>query len=296
MRTEIYNGSCGTEIGDMELYIQVSISPVKLAVSPHPFHSHSAPELILVEGGVAEVEFSSGKRFTVSPGKVCYIPAGAMHRTNVAEGSPTKMRVGYAYGRIKRPLSESAHLYGSFENQVKDLTSPNIMEDSAGIGAVLSWMLMNGNDRSYLSSVILKAKYQILGVGIIRLFGVQEDSHGGVPDTSEQTKFTRMKEIESFLEFWYSHPVSEYWLADVMKLSPRQINRLFHECFNMSFRDKLTEVRLNHAVDFLLGTDLKVEEIAYKVGYTTAAGFQNAFRKKYGLPPGRFRKENFKKD
>lgn len=290
-----YNGRSGIEIGDMEFIIQISISPAKLADNKNAFHSHSVPELIVIDYGTAEIEFGGGTSITVTPGTICHIPAGTIHRTKPQEGNPIKISVGYAYVQNKRRSAESVQLYKSFDSVVKKMVLPSTMDDSVEIGAILSWIAKNGNDRSYLSSLALKARYQILGVDIIRLFGVQEHLHGSAHDTAEQTKFLRMKDIESWLDFWYSHSVSESWLSGVMNLSKRQINRLFHEYFNMSFRDKLTEVRLSHAVDYLMATDMKIDEIAYKVGYSTAAGFQNAFSKKYGISPGKYRKENCKK-
>lgn len=291
MGSNKYGGSRECEIGDIILYITVSIDPIRSADNTYAFHSHIVPELIAIDGGNAEVEFSNGTSFKIMPGQVCYIPARTMHRTKATDENSSKMSIRYSYGAAL----ESPHLYRRFDSAVQETVFPLVAEESFELYNVLCWMCRNASDRSYLSAVAFKAQYQMLGVGIIRLLGIQQHCGGAALNTSNQTKLTRKSEIEGWLDHWYSHDVSEAWVASFMGLSTRQINRMFHECFNMSFRDKLTEVRLNHAVDYLTATDMRVEDIAYKVGYTTTAGFQNAFRRKYGISPGKYRRENSKK-
>lgn len=286
-----YGGSCELEIGDMRLYIGVSISPIRLKDNPYVFHSHTVHEIILTEGGAAEVEFTNGTSIRIMPGQVCYIPARTMHRTKAIDEASDKMSISYSFDSNKGSAAESVHLFKRFDSAVKGMVNPSVYEDSFDLGRILSWMVKNRNDQSYLSTVAFKAQYQLLGVGIIRLLGIQQQLGKAAQSPSNQTMLTRKSELESWLDLWYSHGVNEAWIASFMSLSTRQINRMFHDCFNMSFRDKLTEVRLNHAVDYLTATDMKVEEIAYKVGYTTAAGFQNAFSRKYGISPGKYRSE-----
>ena len=69
----------------------------------------------------------------------------------------------------------------------------------------------------------------------------------------------------------------------------------------MSFANYLTNVRILHAVDELLYTDVPVTRVAYDCGFTSAALFNKVFKKTHGVTPTEFRrraniKEKDKKD
>jgi AraC-like DNA-binding protein len=51
----------------------------------------------------------------------------------------------------------------------------------------------------------------------------------------------------------------------------------------------LTAWRLNSAARLLRHSDAPLAAIARQVGYATEFAFAAAFRREYGLPPGRFR-------
>ncbi len=51
----------------------------------------------------------------------------------------------------------------------------------------------------------------------------------------------------------------------------------------------LAHVRLDAATDLLRGTSLPVTLIAENVGYTSEAAFSRAFKRRYGMPPARWR-------
>ena len=53
----------------------------------------------------------------------------------------------------------------------------------------------------------------------------------------------------------------------------------------------LAHVRLDAATDLLRGTSLPVTLIAENVGYTSEAAFSRAFKRRYGTPPARWRRD-----
>ncbi len=55
--------------------------------------------------------------------------------------------------------------------------------------------------------------------------------------------------------------------------------------------DALTGERMRHAADFLTDTDLKVAEIAERVGYRSEAAFSRRFAAHFGLAPGAMRRQ-----
>jgi transcriptional regulator GlxA family with amidase domain len=53
----------------------------------------------------------------------------------------------------------------------------------------------------------------------------------------------------------------------------------------------LAHVRLDTATDLLRDTALPVTLIAAKVGYISEAAFSRAFKRRYGTPPARWRRD-----
>jgi AraC-like DNA-binding protein len=51
----------------------------------------------------------------------------------------------------------------------------------------------------------------------------------------------------------------------------------------------LTDFKLNQARELLV-SNLPIKEVADRLGYSSVQHFNSAFRKKFGLPPGKVKK------
>ncbi len=76
-------------------------------------------------------------------------------------------------------------------------------------------------------------------------------------------------------------------VAKEIHVSPRQLNRIMLELFQMNFTEYLTATRLEHARHLLEQTDITLKEISRQVGLSSYSGFWRAFKKKYGVSPSR---------
>ncbi|MBP1989403.1 helix-turn-helix domain-containing protein [Paenibacillus eucommiae] len=77
--------------------------------------------------------------------------------------------------------------------------------------------------------------------------------------------------------------------SELVNLHPRYLSRLFKEETGINFIDYITSMRMEKAVDLLLGTEITMEEIAERVGYNSSAYFIKKFREQYGIPPKTYR-------
>ena len=71
--------------------------------------------------------------------------------------------------------------------------------------------------------------------------------------------------------------------------SRRQLQRVFAELSDRSFRDTLAAVRMAHARQLLAGTDRPIAEIGRAAGYHQPAQFSKAFRHHHGTSPRIYR-------
>ncbi len=79
------------------------------------------------------------------------------------------------------------------------------------------------------------------------------------------------------------------YAASAMGLSDKYFAELFKKQCNKNFGAYLEEKRIAHAQKYLLETDMKVNDIAEMVGYSTLDAFYKAFKKNVGLPPGKWK-------
>ncbi len=77
--------------------------------------------------------------------------------------------------------------------------------------------------------------------------------------------------------------------------SPRHFSRLFCAHFGVSFRAKQTEMRLHKASQILLESDAKVINVAMDSGYRHLGLFNAMFKRRFGMTPTEYRRQNHKK-
>ncbi len=77
-------------------------------------------------------------------------------------------------------------------------------------------------------------------------------------------------------------------LAESMSVSEGHISRLFKTETEMSIGTYLTRLRIRRAMDLLKDVQIKVYEVAEKVGYQDLAYFSNTFKKLVGRTPSEY--------
>jgi AraC-like DNA-binding protein len=78
-------------------------------------------------------------------------------------------------------------------------------------------------------------------------------------------------------------------LARLCGCTTRHFGRLFRSQFGKSPRDRQTELRLRKAGQLLVGTGVKVAEVAQESGYRSLSLFNVLFKKHYGMTPSQWR-------
>lgn len=80
-------------------------------------------------------------------------------------------------------------------------------------------------------------------------------------------------------------------LAKAFHFSETYLSKLIRKKMNQSFTEVLRTLKMNHAMEYLLNTSMKISEIADAVGYDSVDHFSRTFRKLYGVPPQEYKKQ-----
>lgn len=98
--------------------------------------------------------------------------------------------------------------------------------------------------------------------------------------------------IEEYFLYEYQN-LSLETLADKLKLSTRQTQRLLLEYYGKTFQQKKTEARMSAAAILLSDTSKGISCVAEDLGYSSAEHFSSAFHKYYQISPREYRKSGF---
>jgi AraC-like DNA-binding protein/DNA-binding LacI/PurR family transcriptional regulator len=88
----------------------------------------------------------------------------------------------------------------------------------------------------------------------------------------------------------YSEPISRSDLAAALGVSENYLTDLFHREMGTSLWTYLNRYRVKQAKQLLVGTELKITEIALRTGFDDPAYFSRVFRRCTGRSPRAFRK------
>lgn len=259
-------------------------------------HMHTEFELHIMLSGTYKIEFLNPERVIDIPhGNVMIIPPGCWHNTlNTKNSEKYTLRF-----RISKSSAQNSE--GSYDALSKALTLLNDAEllPIDGASDIFSELRAEMLQSRAGSRDMAEAYLKIFFVKLLRCIC-------GSKGEKNKEQITKLGKIDSqsaretkiaiFLDRMYMKQVTEAQLAEHLNLSLRQTRRLFQSCYGITFREKLGEVRLNHACKLLARTSLSIEDIAGRVGYGAPSAFFIAFKKRFGMTPGEYRriqKNNF---
>lgn len=104
-----------------------------------------------------------------------------------------------------------------------------------------------------------------------------------------QTNLTAIKLAKEYIIKNFNKNITLKEVADSVFLSQNYLSELFKKELNEGFYDFLSNYRINVSKQLLLTTNLKVYEIAERVGYNDSISFGRAFKKITGTTPNGFR-------
>ncbi len=107
--------------------------------------------------------------------------------------------------------------------------------------------------------------------------------------TTVRQRTSLYEDATSIVETDYGSDLSLDVIARRVASSRRQLQRVYSEIGQTTFREHLPEVRMQRAADLLANDGMTVREVANRVGYRQPAQFAKAFRRSQGVAPSGFR-------
>lgn len=105
--------------------------------------------------------------------------------------------------------------------------------------------------------------------------------------------FVINERFQQTLRYLNNHFTEELSLSKVAKeinMSPEYLSSFFKKHSGQKLSDYISELRLKHACNLTMSTDIPINEICFMSGYNSYSHFIRTFKKKYGDSPNHMRK------
>lgn len=93
------------------------------------------------------------------------------------------------------------------------------------------------------------------------------------------------EQAKAYIDAHYGEDLNIERLAGIVRLSPKSFADAYKKHYGISAPDYLARVRISRAKRLMLGSDMKLKDIAHEVGYEDEFYFSRKFRKSVGLSP-----------
>ncbi|MGI2295328.1 helix-turn-helix domain-containing protein [Paenibacillus sp. GXUN7292] len=101
-----------------------------------------------------------------------------------------------------------------------------------------------------------------------------------------------MEIVSRAKEYLSNHSSSSLSLSEVAEqvgVSPGYLSQLFKEEVGVNYVDYVTKLRLEKAAEYIIGTQLTIDQISQQVGYNSPTYFIRKFKEAYGVTPKVYR-------
>ena len=187
---------------------------------------------------------------------------------------------------------------------VRSLYKENFEQNSRMLSARAIEILKNRLRDSLIS---IAGKYDVSIDGIViqidqeqnirRYFGIIYDSIDVIADEIKNKKkslqnHTVVKMMDYIQENYSDNALSLKQISLKFGFHETYISRLFKAEYGENLSGIIEKLRIEKACELIKNTDIKIGDIAEKVGYTSDLSFRRAFKKVTGMNPGEYRENS----
>jgi AraC family transcriptional activator of pyochelin receptor len=162
---------------------------------------------------------------------------------------------------------------------------------STSVKAILHQMF-NQKINDALKSLYIKGKvYELLSL----YFNVVDESESEqCPFMANEDTVLKIKKVKDIITSEMASPPSLEELSKLVGLNIKKLKMGFKDLYGMPVFTFLYHYKMEHAKKLLTDIDNNVNEVAVQVGYSTSSHFIVAFKKKFGITPKQFTKQEIK--
>lgn len=257
-------------IEDEEFPIQFFMNSIKKTGEYFWLHWHEHTELHYIIKG-SSVFYCNQKKIIAREGSLVVINSNELHRGVVEEKQLEAIVLIFEMSSFSKEL---AHASIIFENLIKN---DELIQKQM-------YALFKENEEKKIGyKLSSKGMLYELLVYLMRNYAVMKLSES--ENIRRNKNLIRLNTVIQYIQEYYTQPISNRTLADLVYLSEGRFNHLFKESMGVSPLNYINEIRLKKAKNLLETKEYTVSEVALEVGFSDFNHFGRLFYKKYNCTP-----------
>lgn len=247
-------------------------------------HWHPELEIIYTYTEGAQY-YIDGKSYFSSPGKLLIINSESIHKVIPYNKREFQGKVAVVlnidYEFIKNIIPHMVDKYF-----VSDCGIQN--EEIERIMSLFSYYAEKNTEEEFLHFRLLGLLYELLYFLTNNSLKKKEE----IFPINNQKNLERLRGIIEYVKMHYNEPVKQKEVATRFYFTKEYFSRFFKKNTGITFKEYLTEFRLQKAKDELEFTEHTILQIALNNGFSDARGFINVFKERYDITPLQYRKKS----
>ena len=151
--------------------------------------------------------------------------------------------------------------------------------------------LLNCPYQGLTKQIYLESKcYELIALKLEQLAENSRKKSAKIPSSLKSEDVEQIHKAKDILIAHLDDPPSLLSLARQVAMNDHKLKRGFRQVFGTTVFGYLLQYRLEQARQLLATGDMSVAEVSHKVGFADRSYFTKAFSKKFGLPPGAYRR------
>jgi AraC-like DNA-binding protein len=251
-----------------------------------PVHTHEFIEIVYVLSGQMTHRIN-GREYRVKKGDFLFMSCGCTHDF-VLDGEYTYVNILFAPERINSNIltptnAVSLMILTAFGDMTKDANFGKISfhgVEREEIEDIVLAMLREYEAQLTSWETVLENYLNTLIVKMLRKIEV------GMPSNELDDVW---RELSDYIDQNLDTRITGSALARRFFYNPSYFSRAFKEKFGMTFMEYVTRKRLAYAVDLLKSTELSIDEIGERTGFSDSNSLYRAFSNYLDHPPSYYR-------
>ena len=251
-------------------------------------HNHSLYEVHFQVAGKNELQVCDEKIYLL-PGTYCLIGPSIYHAHKPSENGQQLIKYCLRFdfksthnSDVFTPISESREIAKLLSNFKYFYAA-----DEYGSAAFIKEIHREFDEQQFGYYSRIQSLFVQIIINILRSVSSEKEAKYGLHNRSLDER--RSEIIEQFFAHNYNMDITPAHLAKKLNISHSQLNRILKKLYNVSFKQKLLETRIEIAKDLLKADYTPIYVIAEKVGYCEVSCFSNIFKSKAGVSPQKYR-------
>ena len=283
MRTAYNNLDINLSIDGYSIHVLNIIREKLNRVIPSHSHGNDCYEIHYISSGYGQLQSENGT-YSIIPNTLYITGPHIEHAQSPFSADP--MTEYCVYLKVRKSSSAK-----NKESIIDILTGAPFWfgQDTQGISGLLL-QLFEELENQY-TGYITQTELLLSQLLICLIRNCEKYRESGRHFSSRNLSDTKSVIIEDYFLYEYQS-LSLQTLAERLKLSMRQTQRILKEYYGKNFQQKKAEARMSASAIYLQNDTLSIADIAETLGYSSAEHFSSAFRNYYGVSPREYRKKN----